>query len=247
MQPRYTPSSTDLSDSPGAAHPMKFGISQSITRKEDAPLLRGAGRYAGDVMPSGTLHAVVLRSPHAHARFRITDTDTARALPGVRLVLTARDPAIAALGPMPCVAMPPGHTVEVPPYPVLARDQVMHVGDAVAFVVADTIEQAKDAAEAIAVAYEPLPHVVDAVAALGAGAPQVWPDKPGNVAFALTLGDERKTTDAFARAARTVELTVVNQRLVTNYMETRTALAEYDPATDGLTLTLGSQGAHLMR
>ena len=226
---------------------MKFGISQSITRKEDAPLLRGAGRYVADVAPPGTLHAVVLRSPHAHARFRITDADKARALPGVRLVLTARDPAVAALGPMPCVAMPPGHTVDVPSYPVLARDQVMHVGDAVAFVVADTIEQAKDAAEAIAVAYEPLPHAIDAVAALGAGAPQVWPDKSGNVAFALTLGDERKTTEAFARAARTVELTVVNQRLVTNYMETRTALGEYDAATDGLTLTLGSQGAHLMR
>jgi len=226
---------------------MKFGISQSITRKEDAPLLRGAGRYVADVTPPGTLHAVVLRSPHAHAHFRITDADKARALPGVRLVLTARDPAVAALGPMPCVAMPPGHTVDVPPYPVLARDQVMHVGDAVAFVVADTIEQAKDAAEAIAVAYEPLPHAIDAVAALGAGAPQVWPDKSGNVAFALTLGDERKTTEAFARAARTVELTVVNQRLVTNYMETRTALGEYDAATDGLTLTLGSQGAHLMR
>ena len=226
---------------------MKFGISQSITRKEDAPLLRGAGRYVADVAPPGTLHAVVLRSPHAHAHFRITDADKARALPGVRLVLTARDPAVAALGPMPCVAMPPGHTVDVPPYPVLARDQVMHVGDAVAFVVADTIEQAKDAAEAIAVAYEPLPHAIDAVAALGAGAPQVWPDKSGNVAFALTLGDERKTTEAFASAARTVELTVVNQRLVTNYMETRTALGEYDAATDGLTLTLGSQGAHLMR
>ena len=148
---------------------MKFGISQSITRKEDAPLLRGAGRYVADVTPPGTLHAVVLRSPHAHARFRITDTAKARALPGVRLVLTAQDPDVAALGPMPCVAMPPDLTVEAPPYPVLARDEVMHVGDAVAFVVADTLEQAKDAAEAIAVAYEPLPHVVDAVAALGAG------------------------------------------------------------------------------
>jgi carbon-monoxide dehydrogenase large subunit len=226
---------------------MKFGISQSITRKEDAPLLRGAGRYVADVTPPGTLHAVVLRSPYAHARLRVADTGKARGLPGVRLVLTAQDPAVAALGPMPCVAMPPDHPVEPPPYPVLARDEVMHVGDAVAFVVADTIEQAKDATEAIAVAYEPLPHVVDAVAALAPDAPQVWPDKPGNVAFALTLGDEDKTRAAFAGAARTVELAVVNQRLVTNYMDTRAALAEYDAAADHLTLTLGSQGAHLMR
>jgi carbon-monoxide dehydrogenase large subunit len=129
----------------------------------------------------------------------------------------------------------------------LARDEVMHVGDAVAFVVADTIEQARDAAEAIAVAYEALPHVVDAVAALKPGAPQVWPDKPGNVAFAMTLGDEAKTVAAFRNAAKTVELTVVNQRLVTNYMDTRGVIAEYEAATDRTTLTLGSQGVHLVR
>jgi len=226
---------------------MKFGINQSITRKEDDPLLRGAGRYVADVAPDGTLHAVVLRSPHAHARLRITDAAKARAMPGVRLVLTADDAEIAALGPMPCVAMPPDLTVEAPPYPVLARDEVVHVGDAVAFVVADTIEQAKDAAEAIAVAYEPLPHVVDAVAALRPGAPQVWPVKPGNVAFAMTLGDEDKTVAAFEGAAKIVELAVVNQRLVTNYMDTRAALAEYDAAADRLTLTLGTQGAHIVR
>src|SRR5262249_4820899 len=140
---------------PGAAHPMKFGISQSITRKEDDPLLRGAGRYVADVTPQGTLQAVVLRSPHAHARFRITDTAKARALPGVRLVLTAQD--VADLGLMPCTAMPPDVAVDVPPYPVLARDEVMHVGDAVAFIVADTIERARDGAEVIAVDYQALP------------------------------------------------------------------------------------------
>jgi carbon-monoxide dehydrogenase large subunit len=226
---------------------MKFGINQAITRKEDDPLLRGAGRYVADVAPPGTLHAVVLRSPHAHARVRITDTATARALPGVRLVLTAQDPAVAALGPMPCVAVPDGLTIAAPPYPVLAGDEVMHVGDAVAFVVADTVEQAKDAAEAIAVAYEALPHVVGAVAALAPGAPQVWAKKPGNVAFAMTLGEEARTAAAFAGAAKTVELTVVNQRLVTNYMDTRGVVAEHDAATGITTLTLGSQGVHLVR
>src|SRR5262249_11280773 len=148
---------------------------------------------------------------------------------------------------MPCVAVPPELTVEAPDYPVLARDEVMHVGDAVAFVVADTIEQAKDAAEAIAIEYEALPHVVDAVAALKPGAPLVWPNKPGNRAFEMTLGDERKTAQAFAGAAKTVELSLVNQRLVTNFMDTRGVIAEYDAEADRLTLTLGSQGVHIVR
>jgi carbon-monoxide dehydrogenase large subunit len=226
---------------------MKFGISQSIPRKEDAALLRGAGCYVADVTPPGTLHAVVLRSPHAHARFRITDTARARALPGVRLVLTAQDPEIAALGLLPCTEAPPDVVVDVPPYPVLARDEVRHVGDAVAFVVADTIEAAKDAAEAIEVDYTALPHVVDAVAALAPGAPPVWPDKSSNVAFAMTIGDADKTARAFAGAAKTVVLTVVNQRLVTNFMDTRAGVAEYDAPADRLTLTLGTQGVHMVR
>ena len=226
---------------------MKFGITQSITRKEDATLLRGAGCYVADVAPAGALHAVVLRSPHAHARLRVTDTAAARALPGVRLVLTAVDKEIAVLGPMPCVALPPGLSLEAPPYPVLASDEVMHVGDAVAFVVAETLEQAKDAAEAIVVDYEALPHVVDAVAALKPDAPRVWPDKPGNVAFTMQLGDARATDDAFKRAANTIELALINQRLVTNFMDTRGVIAEYDAPTDRITLTLGSQGVHIVR
>jgi carbon-monoxide dehydrogenase large subunit len=103
-------------------HPSKFGVSQSVTRKEDDALIRGHGRYVADVAPSGALHAVVLRSPHAHARFAVTDIAVARGLPGVHLVLTAPD--IAALGPLPCVAIPEGVTVDAPPYPVLARDVV---------------------------------------------------------------------------------------------------------------------------
>src|SRR5262245_29063653 len=107
-------------------HAPKFGVSQSVTRKEDDALLRGCGRYVADVAPADALQAVVLRSPHAHARFTITDVAAARGLPGVHLVLTASD--IAALGELPCGAIPEGVTVEVPPYPVLARDVVRHVG-----------------------------------------------------------------------------------------------------------------------
>src|SRR5271154_1897180 len=165
-------------------HAPKLGISQSVTRKEDDALIRGRGRYVADVTPAGTLHAVMLRSPHAHARFTITDIAVARGLPGVRLVLTGPD--IAALGALPCAAVPEGVRVDVPPYPVLARDVVRHVGDAVAFIVADTIEQAKDAVEAITIDWETLPHVAGAPAALAPGAPLVWPDRAGNAAFEMT-------------------------------------------------------------
>src|ERR1700693_388475 len=145
-------------------HPTKFGISQSIARKEDDALIRGHGRYVADHAPRGTLHGVVLRSPHAHARFRITDIAAARAMPGVHLVLAAPD--VSELGPLPCVAIPEGVSVVAPPYPILAGEEVRHVGDVVAFVVADTIGQAKDAAEAIAIEWEALPHVVRASGAL---------------------------------------------------------------------------------
>ena len=155
---------------------MKFGFGQAMTRKEDDVLLRGAGHYVADFTPAGSLHAVVLRSPHAHARFHFADLGKARALPGVRLVLTADD--VADLGPLPTPGMIPDLPTVVPAYPILARDVVRHVGDAVAFIVADTLNQAKDAAEAISIDWQPLPHVIGAVAALKSGAAQVWPDRP---------------------------------------------------------------------
>ncbi len=223
----------------------KFGISQNLTRKEDNAFVRGAGRYVGDFAPAGTLHAVVVRAPHAHAGFRITDVGAARAVAGVRLVLTAGD--IAELGGLPCVGIPDGVAVDAPPYPILAGDVVHHVGDAVAFIVADTIEQARDGAEAIAIEWRPLPHVVSAVAALKPDAPRVWPGHAGNLAFETAIGDEEATARAFTAAARTVSLTVVNQRLVTNYLDTRAVVAEYDAAADHFTLTLGSQGSHFLR
>ena len=222
---------------------MKFGFGQALTRKEDDALLRGAGRYVADVAPEATLHAVMLRSPHAHARFSIHELDRVRGMPGVRLVLTAAD--VANLGPLPTPGVIPGPEIKIPVYPILAKDVVRHVGDAVAFVVADSLAAAKDAAEAISVDWQPLPHVIGAVAALATGAPQVWPDRPGNLAFETELGDAAATKAAFARAARTVALTIVNQRLVTNYMDTRGVIAEYDGKR--YTLTLGSQGSHVIR
>jgi carbon-monoxide dehydrogenase large subunit len=223
----------------------RFGISQGLARKEDDALIRGHGRYVADIAPPGVLHAVVLRSPHAHAHFRITDTAAARALRGVHLVLTASD--VASLGGLPCVAIPEGVSVDAPPYPILAHDEVRHVGDAIAFIVADSVDEARDAAEAVAIEWQALPHVVSAVDALKPGAPLVWPKHAKNVAFEATLGDEPATARAFLAAARTVSLAVVNQRLVTNFLDTRAVIAEYDAAADRLTLTLGSQGSHLLR
>ena len=222
---------------------MKFGIGQALTRKEDDPLLRGAGRYVADVAPAATLHAVMLRSPYAHARFAIHDLERVRAMPGVRLVLIAAE--VAELGPLPTPGVIPDVDIKIPVYPILAKDVVRHVGDAVAFVVADSLAAAKDAAEAIAVDWQPLPHVIGAVEALARGAPQVWADRPGNLAFETELGGADATKAAFARAARTVDLTIVNQRLVTNYLDTRGVIAEYDG--ERYTLTLGSQGSHVIR
>jgi carbon-monoxide dehydrogenase large subunit len=222
---------------------MKFGFGQPLRRKEDDPLLRGQGCYVADGAPAGALHAVVVRSPHAHARFAIAALDPVRAMPGVRLALAAPD--IAGLGPMPCPGTIPGLDIPIPLYPVLARDVVRHVGDAVAFVVADTLAQAKDAAEAMTIDWQPLPHVIGGRRALEPGAPQVWKDRPGNLAFETELGDAAATAAAFARAARTVSLDLVNQRLVTNYLDTRGVIAEYDGERH--TLSVGSQGSHIIR
>jgi aerobic carbon-monoxide dehydrogenase large subunit len=214
---------------------LKFGFGQSVLRKEDDPLLRGVGRYIGDVAPGETLHAVVLWSPHAHARFHI-DAAKARAMSGVRLLLTGAE--TENLGPLPCIVELPNTVLEVPPYAVLARDEVRHVGDAIAFVVADTLERAKDAAEAIIVTWEELPHVIGATEALKPSAPLVWPQHRDNVVFDLTLGDKAATDRAFAEAVKIVSLKLVNQRLVANYLDTRGVVANYDAADERVTLTL---------
>jgi carbon-monoxide dehydrogenase large subunit len=222
---------------------MKFGFGQPLTRKEDDPLLRGAGRYIADVSPTKPLQAVVIRSPHAHARFRIGDLARVRTMPGVHLVLTAAD--ISTLGPLPTPGVLPDVAIQIPEYPILAKDVVRHVGDAVAFVVADSLDAAKDAAEAVEIDWQQLPHVVGAVAALKPGAPKVWADRADNLSFETEVGDARATKEAFASAAHIVELTIVNQRLVTNYLDTRGVVAEYDG--ERYTLTLGSQGSHVIR
>src|ERR1700716_851207 len=226
------------------AAPIKFGVGQSVLRNEDDALIRGKGRYTDDHSPQPALHALMLRSPHAHAKFTI-DVAKARAMPGVATVLTADD--VTELGDLPCLFNFEVDPFTGPPYPILAKDEVRHVGDSIAFVVADTIDQARDALEAIEVNWTPLSAVVGLVNAVKKGAPQVWPKHEGNILFDVPIGDKQATHAVFAKAHAVAEVTIVNPRVITNFMETRAAVAEFDAKRDHLTLTIGSQGSHRLR
>ena len=224
--------------------PIKFGVGQSVLRKEDDALIRGRGRYTDDYTPSASMHALVLRSPHAHAKFTLNAT-RARSLPGVGAILTAED--VKDLGGLPCQFNLETNPFKAPPYAILANGVVRHVGDAVAFIVAETIDQARDALEAIEVEWSPLPAVVGVSNAVKKGAPQVWPDHAGNVLFDAPVGDKKAAEAAFAKAHAVAEITIVNPRVITNFMETRAVVCEYDVKRDYLTLTVGSQGSHRLR
>jgi carbon-monoxide dehydrogenase large subunit len=224
---------------------MKFGIGQPVKRVEDQKFLTGAGRYSADIAPDGALAGIVLRSPHAKARIAGIDPSAAQTMPGVKLVLIAKD--IANIGGLPCLAPLPGwdgKPMATPPYPVLAVDAVRHVGDAVAFVVAETDAQARDAAEAIVVDYDGETPAIDMRAAVEKGAPLVWPDFGTNVAVDTGMGSKDEVDAIFAGAAHRVELDIVNNRVVANYMEPRAAIGEFDAATGRYTLTASSQGVH---
>src|SRR5271157_5868532 len=227
---------------------MKFGVGQPVKRVEDVRLVSGQGAFASDYAPEGALHAAFLRSPHAHAKFAVTDVEAARALPGVRGIFVASD--FAALGGIPCRALIPnadGSKTPAKPYPVMASEEAHHVGDIVAMAVADTQWQARDAVEALVVDWDALPPVVDVEAAIRPGAAQVYAQAPGNVAYDGHIGDKVRTDAIFEKAAHVARVKVVNQRVVANYMEARAAVAEYDAGADRVTLRLGSQGVHAMR
>src|SRR5579885_1792397 len=182
-------------------------IGQRVPREEDRRLLTGRGRYVDDVKAIDAARGYVLRSPHAHARILSIDTGAADGMPGVLLVLTGDDLKRRGLGTLrPHIPRRKknGAPAYVCPQPVLAQDRVRYVGDPVAFVVADDLNRAKDAAERIVVEYEPLPAVVSAEAAIAPGAPAVWDDNPGNEAFTFMAGDRAATDALFARAARIV-------------------------------------------
>src|SRR5271167_869415 len=178
-------------------------IGMPVRREEDLRLLKGKGRYVDDVREANEAHGYVLRSPHAHARIAALDVRRARAASGVLCVLTGEDLARRGLGTlMPAVRRRRrnGAPAFVCPQPLLASDRVRYVGDQVAFIVAESVNQAKDAAELIDIDYEPLPAVVGAEEALAPGAPAVWDDNPGNEAFFHEVGDRSAVDAAFAKA-----------------------------------------------
>ena len=224
--------------------PIKFGVGQSVLRKEDDALIRGKGRYTDDHAPATACMRWCCARP---MRMRNSPSTPARArgLPGVAAILTADD--VKDLGGLPCLFNLEVDPFTGPPYPILADGEVRHVGDAVAFVVADTIDQARDAVEAIEVDWTPLPAAIGVVNAVKKGAPQVWPDHAGNVLFDVPIGDKKATEAAFAKAHAVAEISIVNPRVVTNFMETRAVVCEYDAKRDHLTLTVGSQGSHRLR
>ena len=200
-------------------------IGRSLHRLEDRRFLTGQGRYVDDDALLGQLHGVVLRSPHGHAVIEGIDAAAARAMPGVRGVFTAADLDANGIGTLPCIArVATVAPMIVPPRRALARDRVRHVGDPVAFVVADTVQQARDAAERVAVAYRPLLAVVDAREALAAQAPLLWDEAPGNLSYRFERGDKPAVDAAFATAAHIVEIELVNNRLVVAPIEPRAAI-----------------------
>ena len=226
----------------------QFGLAQPVRRVEDPRLLKGAGRYTDDIALPGMLFGIVLRSPHAAAAITGLDTTAARAMPGVQAIYTGADLTADGIGGLPC-AVPitnrDGSNGAMPPHPALADGAVRHVGDPVAFIVATTAQQARDAAEAIEVDYDVRASSTDLATSIDAGAAQVWPESPSNTVFDWEIGDKAATEALFARAAHVTKLRVVNNRIVVSSMEARAALADY--AGDRWTLYTNTQGGWLLK
>jgi len=228
----------------------RFGLAQSIRRVEDPRLLTGGGRYTDDIVLPGMLHGVVLRSPHAAAKLGAIDTASARSVPGVKAIYTAADLNADGIAPMPCAAPVQnrdGSDMASPPHPALADGMVRHVGDPVAFIVAETAKAARDAAELIAVDYDMEPAVTDIAVATDSGVPLVWPSVANNIAFDWEIGDKAATDALFGTAAHVTRLTVVNNRVIVASMEARAAIADYDTVADRWTLYANTQGGWLIK
>jgi carbon-monoxide dehydrogenase large subunit len=229
---------------------MKFGIGQPVRRFEDVRLLTGRGRYQDDLTLPGQAYAVFVRSPHAHAALRAITTEAASKAPGVLAVYTGADYAADGLG-MPKAAMPrkksDGSPMFAPQRPALVIDRVRHVGDPVAMIVAETLVQAKDAAELVEVAYEPLPAVTSVAEAARPRAPRVWNDNPDNISHTLERGDRAATEQAFARAAHVVRRRYVITRVHAQYMEPRGSIGTYDAGEERYTLYADVNYPHRVR
>jgi carbon-monoxide dehydrogenase large subunit len=233
---------------------MKFGIGQSAPREEDKRFLQGGGRYTDDINLHGQAWSYLLRSPYAHARINSIDTKAARVAPGVLAVFTGEDIVNAGLGGMPCFAAkvvpltrPDGDPMFQPHRPALVRDKVAFVGDYVAFVVAETRDQARDAAELIEVDYQPIAVNTDTRTALADDAPAVWQDCSDNICFSIEFGNKADTDKVFAGADHITRIELPMPRVAINAMEPRAALGEYDAFEDRYTLYSGNQFPHDIR
>jgi carbon-monoxide dehydrogenase large subunit len=223
-------------------------IGQSVRRKEDARFLTGAGQFTDDVTMAHQTHAFFLRSPHAHARIRGIGTAKAKKAAGVVAIYTSAD--LDGVNGLPCgwlITSVDGTPMKEPPHHVLAKGKVRYVGDPVALVVAETLDQAKDAAELIDVDYDVERSVVNCVDALKPGAPQIHDEAPGNKCYTWALGDKAAVDAAFGNAAHVTKLDIVNNRLIPNAIEPRAAVASYQRAEDAYTLYVTSQNPHVER
>ena len=222
-------------------------IGESLRRKEDYRFLTGGGNYTDDITMDAQCHAIFVRSPHAHANIKSIDISAAEKMPGVVKIFIGKD-LEGKMGGLPCgwlINNPDGSPMKEPPHPVLALGKARHVGDQVAMVIADSVEQAKNAAEAVVVDYEVLPAIVDVRdAAKGA---QLHDNAPNNHCFKWTLGDKGQVDAAFASAAHVTKLDLINNRLVPNAMEPRVAIGNYSRATEEYVLYVSNQNPHLER
>jgi len=226
------------------------GIGARVARKEDRRFITGKGRYVDDIKLQGMTFASFVRSPHAHARVKAIDSAAALKMPGVVAVLTGKQLVDDKIGNLICgwaVTSKDGSPMKMGAWPAMAPETVRFAGQAVAVVIAETRNQARDAADAVAVTYEELPAVPDIRAAIKPGAPQLHPEAPGNIVYDWSIGDQAAVDVAFKRAANVVSLELTNNRLVPNAMEPRAAIAEYDEAEEHLTLYTTSQNPHVAR
>jgi len=228
----------------------QFGMGQPVRRSEDRRFITGAGRYTDDIVLPRQAVGYVLRSPHAHATIRAIDTAAAQAAPGVFAVFTGADLERDGIGKIPCVVPlknRDGSRIKMVEHPLLAVGRARHVGDGIAFVVAETVAAAKDAAELIQVDYDVLPAIADTARAAEPGAPLVWDNIPNNLCFDWESGNRQAVETAFAKARHVVELSLVNNRIVANSMEPRGALGAYDAGEERFTLYTSTQGSHAIR
>jgi carbon-monoxide dehydrogenase large subunit len=225
-------------------------IGKSLPRTEDLRLVRGLGRYTADLAPRDALRAFVVRSPHAAARIVKIDTTAAESMPGVHLVLTGDHPELAALGTIQSKVKrqsPDGKPNFEPPYRILSRERAMYVGDAVAAVFAETLDQARDAAEAIEIEWDALPAVTETRSAADDGAAELWPQSPHNVCFVFDAGNRDAVEQALANAKHRISVAYPINRITAVTMEPRTALGQYDPVAESYTLHCGLQNPHAVR